>query len=87
MPKKEEHPYTSDMLQAVIDQLERACGTLRAVRELKDQLGIEILPITNHKEMVRGLKKVQAFARAAEDAIDTARMQGGASPAADRESP
>jgi len=76
MPKKEEHPYTSEMLSAVISQLERAAGSLTAVREMKDQLDIQILPITNHKELVRGLKKVQAFARAAEDAIDAARLDG-----------
>jgi len=78
MPRKEEHPYTTEMLDGVIAQLERAASALTAVRELKEQKEIGTLPIVNHRELIRGLKKIQAFSRAAEDAMDDARLKGTA---------
>ena len=76
MPIKEHHPYTPDMLEAVVSRLETASNRLSAIRDLMSPRKIKQLQITNHKEMVKGLKKVDAFVKAAEEAINDFRLGG-----------
>jgi hypothetical protein len=76
MPIKEHHPYSPDMLDAVVSRLETAANRLGAIRDLMNQREISELQITNHKEMVKGLKKVDAFVKAAEEAMNDYRLRG-----------
>ena len=76
MPIKEYHPYTPDMFEAVVSRLETAASRLGAIRDLMDQREISELQITNHKEMVKGLWKVDAFVKAAEEAMNDHRLGG-----------
>ncbi len=74
MPRKEHHPYSTDMLDAVVDRLEAASGRLRSIRELMGDREIAELKIANHKEMVKGLRKIDAFVKAAEEAMHDYRL-------------
>jgi len=74
MPRKIETPYTVDMLQSVIDRLDRLSGRLRAVRQWIEDEGLEELPITNHRSMVQGVEFAEAFGQAAERAVDDFRI-------------
>lgn len=74
MPRKEFHPYSPDMLDAVVARLETAAGRLASIRELMNDRQVEELKIANHKEMVKGLRKVDAFVKAAEEAMHDFRL-------------
>lgn len=61
--------FTPDGLLAVIEQLDSAAGDLRMVMQAMKDRDLKSLPIVNAKEMRKGLKKIDAFARAAVDAM------------------
>jgi hypothetical protein len=74
MPRKEYYPYSEDMLDAVISRLETAGARLAAIRDLMLNRQIAEMKIANHKEMVKGLRKVDAFVKAAEEAMHAYRL-------------
>lgn len=74
MPRIEPHPYSSDMLDAVATRLETAAARLAAIRDMITDREIEELNIANHKEMLKGLDKVDAFVKAAEKAMHDYRL-------------
>jgi len=77
MAANEPHPYTTDRLDAVIDDLTTAAGTLRVVKEKMAERGYSELMIPYHKGLKDfGLPKVKAFVRAAEDALLNHRING-----------
>lgn len=74
MPRIERHTYSPDMLDAVVTRLETASARLAAIRDLMNDRKIEELRIPNHKEMVKGLDKVDAFVKAAEKSMHDYRL-------------
>ncbi len=80
MPAKPIEPYSPQKLLSLIQRLDRLSGRLRAVATWMEQEEQEMLLITNHKSMVKGLEFAEAFGHAAERAVDNFRLTGQSAP-------
>lgn len=74
MAANEPIDYTTDGIQAVMEQLKENYEELEVVIEQMKARSLDVLSILYAKEMRRGLKKVDAFSRAASSAMTDYRI-------------
>lgn len=74
MPKMIYKPYTPDMLESLVDRLERLSGRIRAIAAWMEEEELEEMEITNSKSMLLGIEHAEAFGQAAERARDNYRL-------------